>query len=74
MDAALFADTGGLVDWGGRALTMDDGLGEAWVHMSIWLQPFQLMYFAQWLGSRVVIVLDSGSEGLGSNRSHDAVA
>ena len=26
-----------------------------------------------WLGSRVVIVLDSGAEGLGSNRSRDAV-
>jgi len=26
-----------------------------------------------WLGSRVVSVLDSGTEGLGSNRSRDAV-
>ena len=26
-----------------------------------------------WLGSRVVSVLDSGAEGLGSNRSRDAV-
>jgi len=26
-----------------------------------------------WLGSRVVSVLDLGAEGLGSNRSHDAV-
>ena len=26
-----------------------------------------------WLGSRVVSVLDSGSEGLGSNRSRDVV-
>ena len=25
----------------------------------------------QWLGSRVVSVLDSGAEGLGSNRSRD---
>ena len=29
--------------------------------------------FARWLGSRVVIVLDSGTEGLGSNRSRYAV-
>ena len=28
---------------------------------------------ALWLGSRVVSVLDSGAEGLGSNRSRDAV-
>jgi len=27
----------------------------------------------RWLGSRVVSVLDSGAEGLGSNRSRDAV-
>jgi len=26
-----------------------------------------------WLGSQVVSVLDSGAEGLGSDRSHDAV-
>ena len=26
-----------------------------------------------WLGSRVISVLDSGAEGLGSNRSRDAV-
>ena len=30
-------------------------------------------YAHGWLGSRVVSVLDSGAEGLGSNRSHDAV-
>ena len=28
---------------------------------------------AGWLGSRVVSVLDSGAEGLGSNRSRDTV-
>jgi len=29
--------------------------------------------YTGWLGSRVVSVLDSGSEGLGSNRSRDTV-
>ena len=30
-------------------------------------------WFAGWLGSRAVSVLDSGAEGPGSNRSRDAV-
>jgi len=34
---------------------------------TIYVQPLE------WLGSRVVSVLDSGAEGLGSNRSRDAV-
>jgi len=32
-----------------------------------------IMSIKGWLGSRVVSVLDSGTEGPGSNRSHDAV-
>ena len=32
-----------------------------------------IMSIKGWLGSRVVSVLDSGTEGPGSNRSRDAV-
>jgi len=32
-----------------------------------------VVVISRWLGSRVVSVLDSGAEGLGSNRSRDAV-
>ena len=34
---------------------------------------FEVNYNLRWLGRRVVSVLDSGAEGLGSNRSRDAI-
>jgi len=34
---------------------------------------YQCPIVAEWLGSRVVSVLDSGAESLGSNRSRNAV-
>jgi len=37
------------------------------------MQIRQLLLHMGWLGSRVVSMLDSGAEGPGSNRSHDAV-
>jgi len=44
--------------------------------LSIFLLLINISLFTSvhgWLGSRVVNVLDSGTEGLGSNRSRDAV-
>ena len=37
------------------------------------LDLFTITFKNGWLGSQVVSVLDSGAEGLGSNRSRDAV-
>ena len=47
--------------------------GVNWVQRS--LVPVITMHYLQsrWLGSRVVSVIDSGAEGLGLNRSRDAV-
>ena len=49
------------------------GYSEVQAYITAVLAYYSIYRSVEWLGSRVVSVLDSGAEGPGSNRSRDAV-